>query len=133
MPTIKGKTSSRKEKAMETFAWQLKAHKLPDLDKEIRFHPKRKWRIDYGYPELKIGVEYEGGIYGIGKACPVCRQRKQGGHTRGKHFESDSEKYAEANLLGWIIIRTADNMIQSGLTIDLLKRAYDIRKGERCS
>ena len=126
------KTSGDKDKAIAMLGEQMAEVGLPALDTEIRFHPQRLWRIDYGYKDLKIGVEYEGGVYGMGKPCPVCKQRgSAGAHTRGKHFESDAEKYAEANLFGWIIIRTTTNLIKDRITINLLKRAYVQRVEER--
>lgn len=131
MPTIKARPPvdkmARKKKAMSSLLWDVKIAKMPALETEIRFNPKRLWRIDYGYSELKIGVEFEGGTFGVGKPCPVCKRRQQGRHTSGAGHESDCEKYTEANLMGWIIIRATENSIKNGLTFEHLKRAYEIR------
>ena len=101
---------------------------MPIQAREVRFHPARQWRIDFAWPHLKIGVEFEGGIFAIGKACLICGQKPMGGHTRGRHYESDCMKYAEAALHGWIIIRTTENLIKNGTTIDLIERAFAMRK-----
>ena len=70
----------------------------PEPELEYRFHPFRKWRFDFAWPEQKVAVEMEGGVF-IG-----------GAHTRGGHYQSDCEKYNAAVLLGWRILRytTAD-------------------------
>jgi len=78
---------------------------LADLPKpvtEYRFHPTRKWRFDIAWVDRKLAVEVDGGVY------------VQGGHTRGKAYEGDREKDAEAMLLGWRILRVTPNLIRSG-------------------
>lgn len=60
---------------------------------EYRFHPERRWRFDFAYPDLKIAVEAEGGIF------------TGGAHTRGAHYAKDCEKYNQATLLGWRVFR----------------------------
>lgn len=122
-------TSTEKKSAIERFYWEVKASGLPELEKELRFHPTRKWRIDYGYSDLKIGLEYEGGTYGIGKVCRACGGRQPGRHATGAGHLADCEKYNEAALAGWLLLRVNNKSIISGLTIDQLKRAYQLRKG----
>ena len=68
-------------------------------DSEYQFHPTRKWRFDFAYPKYRIAVEAEGGIW-VG-----------GAHSRGAHFNSDSEKYNEAVKLGWRVLRYTSNTI----------------------
>jgi len=76
----------------------VRAYGLPEPEKEYQFHPTRKWRFDFAYPNHMIGVEAEG-------ACWV-----QGRHTRGSGFIKDCEKYNAAALLGWRILRyTTEN------------------------
>ena len=60
---------------------------------EHRFHETRRWRFDLALPEHKIAVEQEGGIW------------IQGRHTRGKGFLGDMEKYNEAAIRGWLVLR----------------------------
>lgn len=69
---------------------------------EWQFHPTRKWRFDLAYPDLKLAFEYEGGIF------------SGGAHTRGKHFQSDCEKYNTAALMGWRVFRLHGDMIFKG-------------------
>ena len=60
---------------------------------EFRFHPVRRWRFDFAIPELKIAVEIEGGSW------------VQGRHTRGAGYQGDMEKYNQAVILGWKVLR----------------------------
>ena len=65
----------------------------PDLVKEFRFHPVRKWRADFAHLPSRTLIEIEGGIYINGR------------HNRGAGFAADLEKYLEAALDGWRVVR----------------------------
>jgi hypothetical protein len=68
---------------------------------EVKFHPKRKWRFDWANEELMVAVEYEG-IFG-GKSR----------HTNLTGFTNDCEKYNNAQIIGWKVLRyTAANYEQ---------------------
>jgi len=81
-------------------AWQRCnfAVDAPEPELEYRFHPFRKWRFDFAWPDQKVAVEMEGGVF------------TGGAHTRGGHYQSDCQKYNAGVLLGWRILRytTAD-------------------------
>ena len=83
----------------------------PGVVTEYRFHPKRKWRFDYAWPDRKIALEIEGGTWALGR------------HVRGKGYENDCIKYSEAAVLGWRIIRATTTMCESGIMMGLLERA----------
>lgn len=85
-----------------SFAWQLDRFEVQKPVGQFRFHPKRKWQFDFAWPEHKLAVEIEGGTYSGGR------------HTRGKGFEDDCEKYNEALLLGWRVLRFTGKMVNSG-------------------
>ena len=40
-------------------AWILPL--LPAAQKQYKFHPTRRWRFDYAWPEAKLAVEVDGG------------------------------------------------------------------------
>jgi very-short-patch-repair endonuclease len=67
---------------------------------EYRFHPTRRWRFDAAFPEKKIGIEIDGGVF-IG-----------GRHTRGVGFRKDCEKINAAGLLGWRVFRFLPDQIE---------------------
>jgi len=94
-----------KSKGEETFALHIRAERLPEPVREYRFHPVRRWRFDFAWPELMISVECEGGIHSNGR------------HNRAKGFEQDAEKYNEATKLGWRVYRFSTGQIVRGEAI----------------
>lgn len=70
---------------------------LPPYETEYRFAPPRRWRFDMAWPEEKVAVELEGGIWTGGR------------HSRGKGMQEDMEKYNAATSLGWKVLRYSTN------------------------
>lgn len=87
------------------------SHGLPAPIPEFRFHPIRRWRFDFAWPDQKIAVEVEGGIW------------TQGRHTRGAGFLKDAEKYNTATLMAWRIFRVTPRGLKSGRAAELVKAA----------
>ena len=88
----------------------IKVAKLPEPTLEYRFHPVRKWRLDLAWIDALVSLEVEGGIW------------IQGRHSRGAGMEADMEKYNEAQVLGWRVLRYSTGQIKQGKPIDDLKR-----------
>jgi very-short-patch-repair endonuclease len=65
----------------------------PPLEREYRFHPERKWRADFAHLPSRTLIEIEGGAWVAGR------------HNRASGFMKDAEKYLEATLMGWRVIR----------------------------
>jgi len=88
----------------------------PDLPKpvaEYRFHPRRRWRFDYAWPEYKVAVEIDGG------------QWKPGG---GRHnTDADREKLNTAAAMGWRVLRFSHKVLreQPGDCVELLVLAIN--------
>jgi hypothetical protein len=105
-----------------------RASGLPEPVPEYRFHPKRKWRLDWAFPcddngvAVKVGLEIDGGAF-AGKPCAFCGQRKGGRHNRGAGFLKDICKLNEAQILGWKVLRCTPSDVESGAVFELLKRA----------
>lgn len=95
-----------------------RAH-MPVPVAEYRFHHARLWRFDYAWPDYLLALELEGGIW----------QKGGGGHSHPMHIERDIEKYSEAAVLGWSILRVqpADLVV---IGFDLVERALR-RRDER--
>lgn len=87
----------------------LEASGVPRPVTEFKFHAKRKWQFDYAWPEQKIALEKEGGVFGKGKCCPLCGRRSPGAHSSVTGISRDIDKYNEAQMLGWIVIRVLPN------------------------
>lgn len=66
---------------------------LPLPTPEYRFHPVRRYRFDYAWPDQMVAVEIEGGVWTKGR------------HTRGAGYLADLSKYNLATLLGWKLLR----------------------------
>lgn len=67
-----------------------------------KFHSRRKWRIDFAWPSIKVGVELHGGEF-----------MKKSGHTTGLGLAKDCEKMRHAQLNGWILLPFTGNEINS--------------------
>jgi very-short-patch-repair endonuclease len=81
------------------FLWRLLNG--PDLEREYRFHPTRKWRADFAHLPSRTLIEIEGGIWVRGR------------HTTPRGFAADAEKYLEATLDGWRVLRLVDQQIKA--------------------
>lgn len=104
------------------FITELRLAGLPAPEREWTFHPDRRWRFDMAWPKEMVALEIEGGIFGKGKVCPVCKQSKRLGHTSVGGMLDDMEKYNEATLLGWRVIRVIPSEMTSGKAFRLVER-----------
>ncbi len=89
---------------------------LPAPEPEYRFarDAGRKWAFDLAWPALLVAFEREGGTWTGGR------------HIRGKGYERDCEKYSEAAIRGWVVIRATTDMIADGRALALLERALRV-------
>jgi hypothetical protein len=86
----------------ETFTFQWRILGGPELEREHKFHPARKWRFDFCHLRTKTAIELEGGVWSGGR------------HTRGGGFTADIEKYNAATLQGYVVLRLTGEMLQPG-------------------
>ena len=91
------------------------AQGFPEPVPEYKFCPGRRWAADFAFRELRTLVEIEGGAWIKGR------------HTRGKGFENDCEKYAEAICLGWYVLRVTPQMVDDGRLWTWLRRIALLR------
>lgn len=103
------------------FAFYLNAAKLPKPVAEYRFAPPRNWRFDFAYPDPMIAIELEGATWTNGR------------HTRGDGFQKDIEKYNEAAVRGWCVLRFTRADVEMNRAIPMVKRALEARREERAS
>jgi very-short-patch-repair endonuclease len=64
-----------------------------ELVSEHKFHKTRKWRFDYASVKHKVAIEVDGGIWVNGR------------HSRGSGQIKDMEKFNEAAIYGWRILK----------------------------
>lgn len=89
------------------------AYNLPQPTSEYRFDPARRWRFDWAWPEKRLAVEQEGGVWTHGR------------HTRGAGYVRDLEKYNHAQLAGWRVLRFTPEQIGNGQCLELLIAALN--------
>lgn len=121
----KPKKPSQRKQREQDFADQCKSYMLPTVYRDYHFAlPKnrlnvaidievepRKWRFDFcfGAPFM-LAVEIEGlAVRRIGGQF-VCTGR----HTTPEGFAEDAQKYANAVLLGWTVVRFTTNQARPG-------------------
>lgn len=84
----------------------------PGLRDRLQAAGLKDWRFDFAWPDKKLAVEVEGGSWTGGR------------HTRGKGFSDDCQKYAEAVLLGWKVLRFTSDQIDSGYAGGAIERFF---------
>lgn len=89
----------------------IRAAGLPEPVKQYQFCPTRKWRADFAYPDQRVLIEVEGGIW------------TQGRHVRGQGYINDIEKYTTAALMGFTVVRLAPEHIENGIAIAWIRQA----------
>jgi very-short-patch-repair endonuclease len=97
-------TMKRLSVGEETFALHCQAYRLQP-EREHRFDEARKWRFDFAFPDMKLGIEIEGGMWTNGR------------HTRGSGYEADLKKYNAAAKKGWVVLRYSTGMVTTGEAI----------------
>lgn len=75
---------------------------LPQPIPEYKFHPTRKWRVDWYFPQYHLAIEQEGGIWIIGR------------HNRPASMIRDMGKYNELTIRGIFLLRFTPKQIKNG-------------------
>ena len=87
------KKESAQSKLETKVARQLSMANFPAWEQQFRFHPTRRWRLDFAWPECKVAMEVNGGTF-IG-----------GRHSNGPAMHSEYEKLNAAQSDGWIVLQ----------------------------
>ena len=115
---IKGGPLRRGEDWPGTLAAHARAYALPPPEREYRFWPTRRWRFDLAWPEFRVAVEVDGGVYARGD------DGQQGGrHQRPEGFERDCEKLSLAAAHGWRVLKVTPRQVQDGRAVEWLAHA----------
>lgn len=97
------------------FISEIKRIFKTEIVREYKFHPVRKWRIDYYLPEYGIAIEVEGGSYINGR------------HVRGEGFRNDIEKYNQITAAGLMLIRVIPQDLNKQSTFELIKQCIAVK------
>lgn len=103
---------AKRTTAPDPFPAYCAAVGLPAPVPEHRFC-ERRWRLDYAWPEHKVALEVEGGVWTRGR------------HTRGQGYTNDMKKYNRAALEGWTLIRRTPDQLLTGETLDMVRAAVE--------
>lgn len=84
---------------------------------QFKFCDTRRWQTDFAWPEKKILVEIEGGIW----------RRDRFGNWAGAHSHPlnilrDIEKYNHMALLGYRLFRFSDRELKDGSAIEMMRK-----------
>lgn len=109
----------------KVFAAMCREAGLPIPQKEWEFSGDRKFRADIAWPsnDPPVALEVDGGVYGRGKPCPVCKRKQGGAHSSVKDILRDMEKTNEYAVQGWRLLRITPQQLHKTATIELVKRA----------
>lgn len=88
----------------------LKHEGLPIPKRQFRFCD-RLWKFDFAWPDLKVVVDVQGGIW------------SRGAHVRGRGYINDCEKKNQATLMGYRVLYVCANHIENGMAIEWIKKA----------
>jgi very-short-patch-repair endonuclease len=113
LPRLRAKTRSSRLEAKFALYWRGLAG--PELRREFVFHAERKWRADFAHVESRTLIEVEGGIFIKGG----------GRHNRAAGFIADAEKYLEAFLDGWSVVRLTEAQITAPNVERIIRRVRD--------
>jgi len=106
------KHEAKASEGEETLAAHIRLYGLPDPERQYRFHPERRWRFDFAWPDHRLAIEVDGVLWG-----------EQGGHQRPDDYADDCEKLNEAVLLGWRVLRFTPAQVHSGDAVLTVQRA----------
>lgn len=92
---------------------------LPEPALEATFAPGRRWRWDLSWPDYRVAVEIQGGVWTGGR------------HTRGKGYTNDCAKLCQGQLLGWLVLWVTTDQVRSGEALATVERALALRGWRR--
>lgn len=83
---------------------------------EYRFHSTRRWRADFCWPEARLMVEVDGGVFTGGR------------HTRGSGWLRDQEKLNSAAVLGYHVLHVTPRQVADGTALTWIDSFFRERK-----
>jgi hypothetical protein len=100
----------------EELAFQLDAIGI-QYEREYKFCPGRRWRADF-YIKPMILVEVEG----------LVQPWRKSRHTTNDGYSDDCEKYCEAEILRFNVLRFTQKHIKSGWALQTIERLIDVKR-----
>jgi len=100
----------------ERLARELVLEGIPQPERQFKAIPGRQFAFDLAFPEWKVLVEVQGGIW-----------LPQTGHTSGQGLMRDIEKTTLAQLHGYIIVLVSPDHIKNGLAHKWIRAALEMK------
>lgn len=98
---------------------------------EYQFHPVRKWRLDFYFPQYKFAIEVEGGVGGHRRNTAISSEGNvyltQSRHLTQDGFDEDALKYFSAEKMGISVIRVSSRMVTTDLAISMAIQMLEAR------
>ncbi len=116
MPRLRYRAKTPPSRIEAKFALYWRSLGGPELEREFRFHSERKWRADFAHIASRTLIEIEGGIFVEGG----------GRHNRAAGFIADAEKYFEAFLADWTVVRLTSTQITAPNVERLIRRVLHV-------
>jgi len=85
-----------------SFAFTLKAIGV-EMIQQYKFHPTRRWRLDFANVSSKVALEIDGGEFISGG----------GAHNRGARMANDYEKRNSAIEMGFVVFQLTGAMVNN--------------------
>lgn len=104
-----GKRGGLREQDLILMA-DLRALHLGVVEREYKFSPDRRWRVDFVIKDAMLAIELEGGLH------------IQGRHNRGAGMQKDLEKYQELVAAGWTLFRFSTKDVLVGRAREVLNK-----------
>lgn len=101
--------------AYDAFMLLLAAHGLPAPQTEYHFAPPRKFAADYCWPDEKVIVERQGGVF------MKTAKSGRGAHSLPTNILRDYEKSNLAQLMGFKYLQFTPRELESGSALPVLK------------
>jgi very-short-patch-repair endonuclease len=98
--------SAQKARFEDLFGFQLAAEKAPAVERQFRFAAElgRQFRWDFAWPDRKLAVEIQGGIW----------KRGGGAHSHPTDILRNMRKYNAGTALGWRLLQFSTDEVKSG-------------------
>ena len=91
----------------------FKENGIPEPTYEYKFHSVRRWKMDIAWPEQKVFLEVQGGIFVNGR------------HSRGAAMLKEWDKVNAASCMGWRILYCQPKDVCTIDMVDVIKTALN--------
>lgn len=99
--------------AEDMLAFQIKAAGLPDPVRQHFYAPPRKLRADFAWPERRLLVEVQGGVF----------NRKAHGSITG--VLADIDRLNAATIAGWHMLRFVPDQVKNGSALAVIESVIE--------